>query len=214
MWNHSRAELLPPCITFPLPHPSSYRLYPNRIPYHQVSKITSCNRTRVKRKFHESNDAGSARTQLQSLQENDVFRAILFICGVLPQTLKLYACTGIPGCQILVSLYLVPWIVLELMVLLPARYSEHKTLAGANSEQQGFIALTDRIAALACYRTVQFSDIMALCVVIADLHQLQHLRSPPLAAPVRFASIGLDGILGLLFLSSHLQPPDDMAGKF
>lgn len=41
--------------------------------------------------------AGVGRTQLQESPNNDVFRAIRFLVGVVPQAIKLYACKGIPA---------------------------------------------------------------------------------------------------------------------
>lgn len=160
-------------------------------------------------KYQGSNDAESPRTQLQSLQENDVFRAILFVCGVLPQTLKLYAYTEIPMSKLLLSVYLTSWTTLELLVIVPSKYRDYETLEEHNLEQGGIIALTDRILALACYYLVRLSDIMALYVLLSELYQLQMaLQPPPKAADTCFW-LAMDFYTGTLSVSAHLLPPHD-----
>ncbi|KAI4157945.1 MAG: hypothetical protein L6R39_000577 [Caloplaca ligustica] len=109
-------------------------------------------------KLETAANTGTVVCQLKSLQENDVFRGILFIFGVLPQLLKLYTCTGIPGFQVLASMYLVPWVVLELLVVLPARYSILESSAVVNPNL-AYINKLDDVVIWICYLLVHYSDI-------------------------------------------------------
>lgn len=95
--------------------------------------------------------------QLKSLHENDMFRRILFIFGVLPQFLKLYTCAGIPGFQVLASMYLIPWVVLELLVVVPARYSVAESPALVNPDL-AYINHLDDMVIWMCYFAVHYSD--------------------------------------------------------
>ncbi|KAL8643365.1 MAG: hypothetical protein Q9226_008404 [Calogaya cf. arnoldii] len=104
-----------------------------------------------------ASNTGTVIYRLKSLQENDVFRGILFIFGVLPQLLKLYTCTGIPGIQVLASMYLVPWVVLELLVVLPARYSVPESSAVVNPDL-AYINKLDDLVIWICFLVVHYSD--------------------------------------------------------
>ena len=69
---------------------------------------------------------GSAEQQsssnLRQLQENELFRGILFLLGVLPQAIKLFACTGLFWAKIWAALYLTSFALIETLVLIPQRF--------------------------------------------------------------------------------------------
>lgn len=109
-------------------------------------------------KLETAPNTGTVVYQVKRLQENDVFRGILFIFGVLPQFLKLYTCTGIPGFQVLASMYLIPWVVLELLVVLPARYSILESSAVVNPDL-AYINKLDDLVIWICYLMIHLSDL-------------------------------------------------------
>lgn len=179
---------------------TTYLAVKHRSPRHAIRHVSMA-------RYQDFNDASSTRTQLQSLQENDIFRAILFVFGVLPQTLKVYACTGIPGTQALASLYLIPWIILELLVIIPARYGEHSYTQIRWSEQK-FLDTMNAIAALVCYLAIHLSDSIAIYLLFANLYQTMHLREPPPTWSDTFAVTMILGFYTLFYLS-HLSPGID-----
>ncbi|KAL9629993.1 MAG: hypothetical protein Q9204_004960, partial [Flavoplaca sp. TL-2023a] len=120
--------------------------------------------------------AGVGRTQLQELQINDVFRAILFLVGVVPQAIKLYACKGIPASQTWASPYLGSWTILELLVVIPARYgvvaeSEHLALQQSSTKLDAFVEFI-------CYIAVHFRDFMTLHMMRSKLEEMRQLNNP------------------------------------
>ena len=56
---------------------------------------------------------------LHDLQENSLFRVLVFVFGAFPQAIKLYACSGIPLSKALASMYLGSFVVLELLIITP-----------------------------------------------------------------------------------------------
>ncbi|KAL8850987.1 MAG: hypothetical protein Q9221_004070 [Calogaya cf. arnoldii] len=103
---------------------------------------------------------GVERTQMQKLQNNDVFRMVLFIFGVLPQAIKLYACKGIPASQALASFYLGSWTILELLVVMPARYGIFKYSWYASSARASLNI--DPLVELICNVAYHYCDFVAL----------------------------------------------------
>ncbi|KAL8706894.1 MAG: hypothetical protein Q9225_007898 [Loekoesia sp. 1 TL-2023] len=144
-------------------------------------------------KFQNSSDAGSTRNQLQTLQENDVFRVILFMFGVLPQILKLYACKGIPGSQALASLYIAYWLVLELLVIIPTRHGFLDSSEARSSEEQTYINITTFLIPPICYVQILFLDIMALYLLLPTLYKVQELQQPSPSLPKHLAAIIIYG---------------------
>ena len=70
--------------------------------------------TIARRRFSKSaSRRGTPPTSLESLQEIYIFRASGFVFGVLPQAIKLYACTGLWWTNIWVSLFLLSFGILE-----------------------------------------------------------------------------------------------------
>ncbi|KAI4182982.1 MAG: hypothetical protein LQ346_006428 [Caloplaca aetnensis] len=137
--------------------------------------ITAVSRSK---KTERSAEPETTRTQLRNLQENDVFRTILFLFGVLPSVIRLYACTGIPGSQALASLYLISWTILEILVVLPARH-------GISYHSDGIVPTrarvrnVDELMAYLCYVAIHFSDFMAFYVVHVAIHRVPPSRQPP-----------------------------------
>ncbi|KAI4276088.1 MAG: hypothetical protein L6R38_005750 [Xanthoria sp. 2 TBL-2021] len=126
-------------------------------------------------KLHISTDVG--RTQLQELQNNDIFRAMLFLLGVLPQAFKVYACKGIPASQTWASLYLGSWTVLELLVVQPARYGAVEDPEHPNSERTSFSI--DPLVELLCYIAIHYCDFMALHFMYVRVEKERQTHNPP-----------------------------------
>ena len=61
-------------------------------------------------------------SNLHQLQENELFRAILFFLGVLPQAIKLFVCTGFFWAKIWAAFYLISFTLIEALVLIPQRF--------------------------------------------------------------------------------------------
>lgn len=70
----------------------------------------------------DENPSESSPSNLRQLQENDLFRTILFLLGVLPQAVKLYACTGLFWAKVWTTTYLASFTLLEILVLQPQRF--------------------------------------------------------------------------------------------
>ena len=152
--------------------------------------------------------AGVGRTQLQELQNNDVFRGILFLVGVVPQAIKLYACKGIPASQTWASLYLGSWTILGLLVVIPARYgvvaeSEHLALEQSSTKLDAFVEFM-------CYIAVHFCDFLALHMMRFKLQEMRHLNNPPIPIMDHVATFALYGKY-LLVLCLRIATPA-MAG--
>ncbi|CAO1596208.1 hypothetical protein XANCAGTX0491_000060 [Xanthoria calcicola] len=126
-------------------------------------------------KLHLSTDGGP--TQLLELQNNDVFRAMLFLLGVLPQAVKLYACNGIAVSQTWASLYLGSWVVLELLVVMPARYGVVEELEALNSE--GTSLSIDSLVELICCIAIHYCDFMALHYMYVRFEKERQIHNPP-----------------------------------
>lgn len=156
-------------------------------------------------KFQNSSDAESTRNQLQTLQENDVFRVILFIFGVLPQILKLYACKGIPGSQALASLYIVCWLVLEFLVIIPTRHGFLDSSEARSSEEQTYINITTFLIPPVCYLQILFLEVMALYLLLPTLHKMQQLQQPSPSLPKHLAAIIIYGCCSFFL---HLLRPN------
>ena len=89
---------------------------------------------------------------LRSLQENSIFRVIILLFGALPQAVKLFACSGIPLSQALASMFLGSFAILELLVILPQRYSrglrpEEAQASPSSADDTNAVAETHRAAA-------------------------------------------------------------------
>lgn len=129
-------------------------------------------------RIRSTGEAEATRNQLQNLQENNVFRIILFVFGVVPQVVKLYACSGIPGTQALASLYLISWTILEIFVVTPARHS-------INGRSYGIFPIranvnpTEHLIALLCYVAIHYSDFMALYGLHVAFPRPPPSRQPP-----------------------------------
>ncbi|KAL8859727.1 MAG: hypothetical protein Q9178_003842 [Gyalolechia marmorata] len=131
-----------------------------------------------KAKFHYSTGVGTVRSQLQNLLENDVFRLILFTFGVLPQMVKLYSCTGIPTSQIWASLYLVSWAILELLVVLPARFGPFEGPEYQRSVR-AYSIIVDNLVELICYIAIHYCDFMALHFLHVESDRDRQIHNPP-----------------------------------
>ena len=69
----------------------------------------------------DEDDEQSFPSNLHQLQDNELFRILLFVLGVAPQAIKLYACTGLFWTKLWASMYLISFFSLEILVLLPPR---------------------------------------------------------------------------------------------
>ncbi|KAL8750498.1 MAG: hypothetical protein Q9199_007028 [Rusavskia elegans] len=145
-------------------------------------------------KLHISTDVG--RTQLQELQNNDIFRAMLFLLGVLPQAVKVYACKGIPASQIWASLYLGSWAVLELLVVIPARYGAVEDPEHPNSERTSFSI--DPLVELICYIAIHYCDFMALHFMYTRVEKERQTHNPTISWRDHVASFGVAAFYLLL----------------
>ncbi|KAL8994211.1 MAG: hypothetical protein Q9169_005757 [Polycauliona sp. 2 TL-2023] len=134
-----------------------------------------------------------ASTQWQELQSNDVFRAILFLVGVCPQAVKLYACRGIPASKAWVTLYLVSWTVLELLVVLPARYGAFEDLQNLSSEPRP--SDVDGVVDFLCAVAVHYCDFMALHFMQVQLKKERQSHNPPLPPMEWRDYVGLTGAM-------------------
>ncbi|KAI4227566.1 MAG: hypothetical protein L6R36_002332 [Xanthoria steineri] len=126
-------------------------------------------------KLHLSTDGGP--TQLLELQNNDLFRAMLFLFGVLPQAVKLYAYEGIAVSQTWASLYLGSWLVLELLVVMPARYGAVEEPEPLNSERTSFGI--DSLVELICCIAIDNCDFMALHYMYVRFEKERQIHNPP-----------------------------------
>ncbi|KAL8905919.1 MAG: hypothetical protein Q9171_006483 [Xanthocarpia ochracea] len=131
-----------------------------------------------KLKYRNSTAVGTTRSQLQNLQDNDIFRLILFTLGVLPQTLKLYSCIGLPTSQIWASLYLVSWVILELLVVMPARFGP---FGGPEYQRpvRAYSIIVDNLVELICYIAIHYCDYMALHFQYLELARQRQIHNPP-----------------------------------
>lgn len=62
--------------------------------------------------------------ELRSIQDNSIVRALLFTFGALPQTVKLFSCQGVGLVQAIAAMYLVSFIILEILIVTPGRLGE------------------------------------------------------------------------------------------
>ncbi|KAL8782109.1 MAG: hypothetical protein Q9213_005679 [Squamulea squamosa] len=150
---------------------------------------------------------GTPRTQLQNLQENNLFRAILFVLGVLPQAIKLFASSGIPASRAWASLYLVSWTVLEILVVMPGRYGALERPA-CPSALRVFINFVDNLVELICYFIIHFCDFMALHLMYVEIDKERQIHNPPTSWRDYLAgySMGAFYILLLAVRPSHPGP--------
>ncbi|CAL8576640.1 hypothetical protein XPA_002509 [Xanthoria parietina] len=126
-------------------------------------------------KLHLSTDGGPA--QLLELQNNKGFRATLFLLSVLPQAVKLYAYKGIAVSQTWASLYLGSWLVLELLVVMPARYGAVEEPEPLNSERTS--SGIDSLVELICCIAIHNCDFMALHYIIIRAEKERQIHNPP-----------------------------------
>ncbi|KAL8663955.1 MAG: hypothetical protein Q9168_008003 [Polycauliona sp. 1 TL-2023] len=122
---------------------------------------------------------GTGRTQLQELQNNDVFRAILFLAGVLPQAIKLFACKGLPASQTWAMLYLISWAALELLVVMPARYGAVDDPQHPSAEPRPLS--TDPLVDFISFIAVHYCDFMALHYMRLRAKAEQQIHNPPIS---------------------------------
>ena len=64
--------------------------------------------------------------RLRSLQDNMLFRYVVFIIGALPRAVKLFACTGFLLPKLLAGMFLGSFVILELLLVLPAATRTHE----------------------------------------------------------------------------------------
>lgn len=64
----------------------------------------------------EDDEGGSSSSSLQELQRNKIFRTCVFVFGALPQTVKLYAMSGIFWTKVLGSMFVGSFAILEVIV--------------------------------------------------------------------------------------------------
>ena len=57
-------------------------------------------------------------TWLRTFKESLIFRGVLLLLGVLPETIKIFACSGIPWVKIAMSIYPVSFLILESLAFL------------------------------------------------------------------------------------------------
>lgn len=75
---------------------------------------------------HEIEDNGPRRGGFQALEQLPFLRIVWFFIGVLPQVIKLLACTGLPGTQTWGCFYLSSFIVVETMNALSSFAAEEE----------------------------------------------------------------------------------------
>ncbi|KAI4097662.1 MAG: hypothetical protein LQ339_006707 [Xanthoria mediterranea] len=138
-------------------------------------------------KLHLSPDGGP--TQLLELQNNAVFRAILFLLGVLPQAVKLYAYEGIAVSQTWASLYLGSWLVLELLVVMPARYGAVEEPEPLNSERASFAI--DSLVELICCIAIHYCDFMALHYMYVRFEKERQISNQPTSWKDQMTGFGM-----------------------
>ena len=71
---------------------------------------------------------------LTSLEKNTPFRMVVFVFGVLPQAIKLFASSGIPWLKAWAAMYLGSWTVLEVLIGVLAAGDKHRSTEGVNSD--------------------------------------------------------------------------------
>ncbi|KAF2682907.1 hypothetical protein K458DRAFT_488153 [Lentithecium fluviatile CBS 122367] len=82
----------------------------------------------VKIRFQEvSADEGES---LASIERSRGFRLGVFVFGVLPQVVKLFACRGVVGMQLTGAMYLVPWCLFEMLTACAGRLDGYEKLLG------------------------------------------------------------------------------------
>ena len=87
-----------------------------------------------------ANEGSEPVGNLRRLQENELFRLILFSLGALPQIIKIFACSGLVWVKVWVAVYLTSFILIEVLVLGPLNFGT-SSYAGENgtfeAEQAG-----------------------------------------------------------------------------
>ena len=156
-------------------------------------------------KYRNSTGVGTTRSQLQNLQDNDLFRLILFTFGVVPQTLKLYSCGGIPTSQIWASLYLLSWVILELLVVMPARFGPFE---GPDYQRsvRAYSIIVDNLVELICYITIHYCDFMALHFQYLEMARQRQIHNPPTSWADHLAGYSV-GTYFILLLCARLISP-------
>ncbi|KAF7506387.1 hypothetical protein GJ744_011853 [Endocarpon pusillum] len=90
----------------------------------QLRSLLGGARKVARRRFEEPEDeegpprreSGRSSSSLQELQRNKIFRTCVFVFGALPQTVKLYAMSGIFWTKVLGSMFVGSFVILEVIV--------------------------------------------------------------------------------------------------
>lgn len=108
----------------------------------------------------------STLSRIKYLLENDIFRSLPYVFGVLPQVLKLYTYSGILGIQVLAFLYLISWFVLD-VVIITARF-KLRSSSTVMSPELAYISSVDTLVIWTCCYTINFSDVIATLIYISQ----------------------------------------------
>ena len=74
----------------------------------------------IRRRFYDTQNYVEENS-LANLQKNTTFRLCVFVLGALPQSIKLYAMTGLPWTKVWGSTFLGSFVLVELLVMTPRK---------------------------------------------------------------------------------------------
>ena len=107
--------------------------------------------------FEDLEDPGR-HGELAQLQEMNLVRFLVFALGAMPQVIKLYALSGIPGTKICASLYLGSFVAIEVIMTWLRYYRSSLTLTG-HSDHGRRTDLCEYLRTFAFFITINFSSV-------------------------------------------------------